>query len=197
MAVSSLHAPRGRSNGPPPTRSPTGAKLPGRRNCVAAASASPTASPCSAPWKRSRSPRTGASSASLNSASQIPAPGRHGRRRGRGRAAAANGGCNRPGRGSAESPARSPPARTAAVHSSFSTRSALVPRRGPVRRGSIRRRCRCGRCRRGNAGTRRGRRPGPRAMSSWIWRICAARAEPGGRVSGAAGNRPWRGSSAS
>ena len=48
-AVSSLQPPRGRSYGPPPSMSPMGVKLPRRRNCVAAASASPTAMPTIAP----------------------------------------------------------------------------------------------------------------------------------------------------
>src|SRR5262249_32493713 len=55
IAVSSLHAPRGSSFGPPPTRSATAAKRPGPSPCVDAARASHTARPSKAPEKRSSS----------------------------------------------------------------------------------------------------------------------------------------------
>src|SRR6185437_12666228 len=54
MAVSSLQAPGGRPSAPPPAKSATGTNVPGSRSWVAVASASPTASPTSAPVKRLR-----------------------------------------------------------------------------------------------------------------------------------------------
>ena len=52
--VSSVHAPAGSANGPPPTMSVTGANVPGGLNSTVVPTASPTASPTSAPRKRSR-----------------------------------------------------------------------------------------------------------------------------------------------
>ena len=51
--VSSVHAPAGNANGPPPTMSVTGANVPGGENSTVVPTASPTARPSSIPRARS------------------------------------------------------------------------------------------------------------------------------------------------
>ena len=123
-----------------PAGRPRRAKLPGLRNWVCAASASPTAKPTSAPWKRSRKRARGIHD--LRRARRIAAGGvvedefallvgfRH----------------LGPGVGA-----------VAALPEFVQSRRAPPPARARVRSGGRRPRCRCGRCPRGNARRRAGR----------------------------------------
>src|SRR3954452_5115185 len=57
IEVSSVHAPAGSENGPPPTMSVTGGNVPGGENSTVVPTASPTARPNKHPRKRSLTDR--------------------------------------------------------------------------------------------------------------------------------------------